>query len=367
MTFRATLRQNRIDAPWVVDGPINGELFRLYVTEALNSTLKPGDIVVLDNLGSYKGGAVRAAIRAARAFSSCHPTAPISIRSNRSSQSSSTCCKKAAEKAVYFAGLLRKIFKDYKTSEGFYRQVLERRGDHADGRVGLAILYQQWANSDEATPEIHAQLSYLIHQTSEALQKQLGKGNDFETYLDLADLYIETSDWAEAREQLAFAELRCRGAKLKRAEMTARRGLICLRSDEHAEAVKNFRQALLVKPEDLTLRSNLGNALLKSKQFEAAQDEFASVLKLAPGNIEALLGVAQVCIDLADDGDSDQYQIAEKHLKDALSHSRNRESGSDAARRALRLAANRPGFPPARWPAFASALTLSLKRKLRGV
>jgi tetratricopeptide (TPR) repeat protein len=36
------------------------------------------------------------------------------------------------EKTVYFAGLLRRIFKDYKTSEGFYRQVLERRGDHAD-------------------------------------------------------------------------------------------------------------------------------------------------------------------------------------------------------------------------------------------
>ena len=44
--------------------------------------------------------------------------------------------------------------------------------------------------------------------------------------------------------------------------------------------MKNFRQALLVKPEDLTLLSNLGNALLKA---EAAQDEFARVLKLDRG------------------------------------------------------------------------------------
>jgi transposase len=67
MTFLAALRHNRIDAPWVVDGPINGELFHLYVTEVLVPTLKPGDIVVLDNLGSHKRGAVRAAIRAAGA------------------------------------------------------------------------------------------------------------------------------------------------------------------------------------------------------------------------------------------------------------------------------------------------------------
>jgi transposase len=64
MTFLAALRHDRIDAPWVIDGPINGEMFRLYVEKELLPTLKPGDIVVLDNLGSHKGRAVRQAIRA---------------------------------------------------------------------------------------------------------------------------------------------------------------------------------------------------------------------------------------------------------------------------------------------------------------
>jgi transposase len=67
MTFLAALRCDRIDAPWVVDGPINGAAFRLYVETELVPTLKPGDIVVMDNLGSHKGKAVRAAIRAAGA------------------------------------------------------------------------------------------------------------------------------------------------------------------------------------------------------------------------------------------------------------------------------------------------------------
>ncbi|WP_155904966.1 IS630 family transposase [Methylopila sp. M107] len=67
MTFLAALRSDRIDAPCVFDGPINGVRFLAYVTEVLIPTLKPGDVVVLDNLGSHKGKAVREAIRNAGA------------------------------------------------------------------------------------------------------------------------------------------------------------------------------------------------------------------------------------------------------------------------------------------------------------
>src|SRR2546425_33818 len=67
MTFLAALRHDRIDAPWLVDGPINGERFQLYVEKVLVPTLAQGDIVVMDNLGSHKGGAVRHAIRSAGA------------------------------------------------------------------------------------------------------------------------------------------------------------------------------------------------------------------------------------------------------------------------------------------------------------
>lgn len=63
MTFLAALRHDRLDAPWLIEGPINGETFRLYVDEVLLPTLRPGDIVVMDNLGSHKAHAVRSAIR----------------------------------------------------------------------------------------------------------------------------------------------------------------------------------------------------------------------------------------------------------------------------------------------------------------
>jgi len=63
MTFLAALRLDRIDAPWLLDGPINGERFRIYVEKVLAPTLAPGDIVIRDNRGSHKGAAVRLAIR----------------------------------------------------------------------------------------------------------------------------------------------------------------------------------------------------------------------------------------------------------------------------------------------------------------
>lgn len=63
LTVLAALRRDRIDAPCVLDGPINGELFLAYVEQFLEPTLSPGDIVIMDNLGSHKGQAVRQAIR----------------------------------------------------------------------------------------------------------------------------------------------------------------------------------------------------------------------------------------------------------------------------------------------------------------
>ena len=66
-TFLAALRHDRIDAPWLLEGPIDGESFRTYVEKVLLPTLRQGDIVILDNLGSHKSKAVRALIRSAGA------------------------------------------------------------------------------------------------------------------------------------------------------------------------------------------------------------------------------------------------------------------------------------------------------------
>jgi len=66
-TFVAGLRLTGLTAPMVLDGPINGQWFQAYVDQVLVPTLRKGDIVVMDNLGSHKGAAVRKAIEDAGA------------------------------------------------------------------------------------------------------------------------------------------------------------------------------------------------------------------------------------------------------------------------------------------------------------
>jgi transposase len=67
MTFIAALGCGGIQAPCLFDGPINGEVFLAWVQQILVPTLKPGEIVIMDNLGSHRGKAVRRAIRDAGA------------------------------------------------------------------------------------------------------------------------------------------------------------------------------------------------------------------------------------------------------------------------------------------------------------
>ena len=63
-TFVGGLRLSGLGAPMVLDGPMTGAWFRAYVEQVLAPTLAPGDVVILDNLPSHKGPAVRRAVEA---------------------------------------------------------------------------------------------------------------------------------------------------------------------------------------------------------------------------------------------------------------------------------------------------------------
>ncbi len=67
MTFIAALRCDALTAPCVLDGPINGVAFQAYVEQILMPSLKPGDIVIMDNLGSHKAKIIRNLIKRAGA------------------------------------------------------------------------------------------------------------------------------------------------------------------------------------------------------------------------------------------------------------------------------------------------------------
>jgi transposase len=107
-TFVAGLRSTALTAPGVIDGPMNGNAFLAYVEQVLVPSLRPGDIVVMDNLSAHKVPGVRQAIEAAGATLSYLP--PYSPDFNPIEQlfaKLKTLLRKAGERSV--AGLWNRI------------------------------------------------------------------------------------------------------------------------------------------------------------------------------------------------------------------------------------------------------------------
>lgn len=67
-TFIAGLRHDGLTAPWVIDGPINRDIFDIYIETQLAPTLKRGDMVILDNLSSHKSPKAAAILKARGAW-----------------------------------------------------------------------------------------------------------------------------------------------------------------------------------------------------------------------------------------------------------------------------------------------------------
>ncbi len=67
-TFIAALRHDRLDAPWVIEGAMNRELFELYVETQLAPSLQSGDVIILDNLSSHKSPRAAEILRTAGAW-----------------------------------------------------------------------------------------------------------------------------------------------------------------------------------------------------------------------------------------------------------------------------------------------------------
>ena len=118
-TFIAGLRLTGLTAPMVLDGPINGVWFQAYVDQVLVPTLAPGNIVVMDNLGSHKGVGVRKAIEAAGAtLLYLPPYSPDFNPIEKAFSKLKALLRKAAERTV--DGLWNKIgqlLSDFKPTE----------------------------------------------------------------------------------------------------------------------------------------------------------------------------------------------------------------------------------------------------------
>jgi tetratricopeptide (TPR) repeat protein len=233
------------------------------------------------------------------------------------------------EQAVYFADVLREIFVDYDRSLEWYQRVLEARPKYTAAVCGRAILLRRMQQS---SPTVAVQLrgNQAMREACEQLEQALTRPDRFYSLLVLADLCIENHEWQRLRHTLDLAEPECKDLRLRNAELLIRSGILSLATDKPDDAVRFFEQALVDREGYLRLMANLGLALLNSKRYESALQAFKRVLNAAPGNVEALIGSARTCIELADDGDTDRYEMALKFLTQSLKYGR--EGGSTRLR-----------------------------------
>jgi transposase len=105
ITFLAALRHNKMVAPMVLDGAINGASFVVYIEQCLAPTLKHGDIVVIDNLPAHKVLGVKEAIEAAGATLQYLPQYSPDLNSRcRSANSKHFCERSRSELFAVYAG-----------------------------------------------------------------------------------------------------------------------------------------------------------------------------------------------------------------------------------------------------------------------
>jgi hypothetical protein len=87
-------------APMVLDGPINGVWFQAYIEQVLVPELRPGDIVITNDLGSHKGAGLRAALEGKPGSCTFRPTAPTSIQSRTPSPRRRFCERRRSERST---------------------------------------------------------------------------------------------------------------------------------------------------------------------------------------------------------------------------------------------------------------------------
>lgn len=224
------------------------------------------------------------------------------------------------DRARYLANVLGGIYNEREEAERLYLSVLEKAPGNPEALSSLATLYHQWMNSEKPSSSAQSRLSATMRKAAGALRARFGKDDSWKSAIELADFYLEIEDFSSAEEWLLRAKAACGEFRVRRGNVASRFGILHAKRERYELAVEHFREALRIFPENLKLRANLAEAHLKLKQLDRAESEYRRVSAMAPGNIEALIGSAQLCIELAESGDLDRCSQAEKYLSAAIEH-----------------------------------------------
>ena len=220
--------------------------------------------------------------------------------------------------ATGLAAILKDVFIDREGADRVYQKVLREQPANLTAWVGLASLYREWRECGRPPSQAQSGFAYAHAKAFGLLKSRVGRGDEWVNGIALADFCLDTGAYREAEKWLDYAEPYVGDSKIRQAQMAGRRGVLHACCERYERAVDCFEDALRSELANLGWNANLAESLLRLGRFDRAEGEFRKVLGIAPGNIEALIGSAQLCVELAEKGDVERYTQAEKHLSKAI-------------------------------------------------
>jgi len=235
-----------------------------------------------------------------------------------------------SREAWHFADLgwlQHEVLGELREAEATYLRGIQLDPDHVAVRVRLVQLYNEKAETppDDAESQDWRSIARSSGQEHAAhaeavLRTQLERATNVQTYLELGYLYLTTGVLDRAEENLKRAVALLPDSSHAINDL----GVAYVRNEKNAEAIRCFQTAARLDSDNWNARSNLAEAFAKSKQLTRAQEEYERVLAECGQCVEALAGLGETLLAIADDGERDVYDQAVKHLTGAIEHSRER-------------------------------------------
>lgn len=214
---------------------------------------------------------------------------------------------------ISFGTLLHEVYGDLEAAREAYEEGLALNPHSTSISAGLMNLCLERAECGEGRAA-HYQEARRMYESAKAELERGRRANpdDLETLLALGELHLNWGEADEAAEECLEAArqkdlaLSAGDGYTPTGKPSAGLGVVRMRRKEYAQAINCFRRALRDEYDDLTLKSNLAEAYLRVKQLDDAEREYRDILRRAPGHVESLIGLGEVCLARGE-ADADAY------------------------------------------------------------
>jgi tetratricopeptide (TPR) repeat protein len=234
------------------------------------------------------------------------------------------------EYSFWLGIILQGEFLERTKAEEYFKQALVSKTQGIAAQSQLVSLYQEQIDAGGTqAPVAQAKLSAILPKAVALLEERQAREDNPASMIALGDVYLYVSDFPKAEIWYRCAEEKIamprqeQDGKLpinfqEHGNIQWKLGVLYSKWSQIEKALPYFEGAIYYIRDNLALRSNLAETYLKLKRYDRAEQEFQRVLKVASGNVESLIGAGQLCIELAEAGDQERFEQAEKNLSEAI-------------------------------------------------